>query len=162
MLACFVTGKGSRNRDLICSRAYICACYEVEEWTNEKQLHSSSSCCMLLSSLSPSDKKIKDETATRLFCKAVRGWRLERSCSQKPRKDNRSFRVSHFFPSIFLIARSNFPPSFHPKEKTASGLAKYNSRLYRLNSTFYNGTKGINRNAIRYDSKFICMQDRTG
>jgi hypothetical protein len=115
-----------------------------------------------LSPLSPSDKKIKDETATRLFCNAVRGWELERSCSQSPQKDNRSFRVSHFFPSNFFDSPLKFLPSSHSKEKTASGLAKYNSRLYRLNSTFYNGTKGINRNAIRYDSKFICMQDRTG
>ncbi|KAL2063255.1 hypothetical protein VTL71DRAFT_5060 [Oculimacula yallundae] len=34
--------------------------------------------------------------------------------------------------------------------------------LYRLNSTFYNETKGINhQNAIRYDSKCLCMQERT-
>jgi hypothetical protein len=77
------------------------------------------------------------------------------SIGQEIPKAPRSFsRVSRFFSSIF-DSPLKFPSIDLRKNEDCIWTRQMGSRLYRLNSTFYNGTKGINRNAIRYDSKFM-------
>lgn len=132
----------------------MCACYEVEEETNETpHLHAPA---LYASRGLPRDKKTRDETAVRLFCNAFRGWSSKKEIfNAKP--SNQPSQSITLLPIHFLIAGSNFP-LIHLESEDCIWARHMYSRLYRLNSTFYNETKGINRNAIRYDSKCIAMQ----
>lgn len=126
------------NRDVICSRAHMCACYEVEEETNETpHLHAPA---LYASRTLTRDKKRRDETAARLFCNAFRGWSSKKEIfNAKP--SNQLPQSITLLPIHFFDSRLKFAAHSTSKWKTASGLAKCNSRLYRLNSTFYNGIK---------------------
>jgi len=118
-----------------------------------------SSSALYASLLSPSDKKIKDETAASCSVTLIEAGNSKGSCSQMPLQAPSDYHGS--FPPFFDTPLKF--PSINPrKSEDCIWTRQMGSRLYRLNSTFYIGTKGINRNAIRYDSKFICMQDRTG
>lgn len=57
-----------------------------------------------------------------------------------------------------LAPSSNFPPSLPLAYLPAPRLTQHAGPLYRLNSTLYNETKGINRNAFRYDIKRIARR----
>ena len=125
------------NREVIGSRAYMCACYEVEEETNETpHLHAPA---LYASRGLPRDKKTRDETAVRLFCNAFRSWSSKKEIfNAKP--SNQLPQSITLLPIHFLIAGSNFP-LIHLESEDCIWARHMYSRLYRLNSTFYNGTK---------------------
>lgn len=101
------------------------------------------------------EKKVTTQNAV-LILEAGALFEVEDHPCNPPKTPSQKFFAVHFFDNP-LKRRSTFPPT----RKALSGLAGTN-QLYRLNSsTFYNEAKGINRNAIRYDSKCICMQERT-
>jgi hypothetical protein len=113
----------------------------------------------LYASLLSIGQENKRRDSNKLFCNVSPGWDRRKFQSQKPLETPSEYHAS--FPPFF-DSPLKFPFVDPCKREDCIWTRQMGSRLYRLNSTFYNGTKGINRNAIRYDSKFICMQDRTG